>query len=77
MFLPKSEREDLNLRPLLPQSSALPSCATSRYSRFTILQDKDRKSNGKTRKFSANWDTLAGVHRSQNICRIDVFPIVS
>ena len=27
---PLSEREDLNLRPLDPQSSALPDCATSR-----------------------------------------------
>ena len=27
---PVSEREDLNLRPLDPQSSALPNCATSR-----------------------------------------------
>ena len=27
---PLSEREDLNLRPLDPQSSALPNCATSR-----------------------------------------------
>ena len=26
-----SERQDLNLRPLPPQGSALPSCATSRY----------------------------------------------
>jgi hypothetical protein len=29
-FLKQSERQDLNLRPLLPQSSALPSCATPR-----------------------------------------------
>src|SRR5215470_1138157 len=28
--LPLSGRQDLNLRPLDPQSSALPSCATSR-----------------------------------------------
>lgn len=29
-----SERQDLNLRPLPPQGSALPSCATSRYFLF-------------------------------------------
>ena len=29
--LKKSERQDLNLRPLPPQGSALPSCATSRF----------------------------------------------
>ena len=30
-FIISSEREDLNLRPLDPQSSALPDCATSRF----------------------------------------------
>ncbi len=29
--LKKSERQDLNLRPLPPQGSALPGCATSRF----------------------------------------------
>ena len=28
--VPESERQDLNLRPPLPQSGALPSCATPR-----------------------------------------------
>ena len=30
----KSERQDLNLRPLPPQGSTLPSCATSRFNYF-------------------------------------------
>ena len=30
-FIKISERQDLNLRPLPPQGSALPSCATSRH----------------------------------------------
>ena len=34
---PLSEREDLNLRPLDPQSSALPSCATSRFINYRII----------------------------------------
>jgi hypothetical protein len=33
-----SGRQDLNLRPLDPQSSALPSCATSRPHPFTGVQ---------------------------------------
>ena len=32
----KSERQDLNLRPLPPQGSTLPSCATSRYYLFML-----------------------------------------
>ena len=37
VLLIKSERRDLNPRPLLPQSSALPSCATPRYSQIPII----------------------------------------
>ncbi len=33
-IIKKSERQDLNLRPLPPQGSALPSCATSRFFAF-------------------------------------------
>jgi hypothetical protein len=33
-----SEREDLNLRPLGPEPSALPSCATPRYCKMIIAQ---------------------------------------
>ena len=34
-FSIKSERQDLNLRPPLPQSGALPSCATPRRIQIT------------------------------------------
>lgn len=38
IFLKKSERQDLNLRPLPPQGSTLPSCATSR---FVVFRTRD------------------------------------
>lgn len=36
-IIKKSERQDLNLRPLPPQGSTLPSCATSRFLNYSII----------------------------------------
>ncbi len=44
----KSERRDLNPRPPLPQSGALPSCATPRYS--TIIYHSNILSNCQVKK---------------------------
>jgi hypothetical protein len=41
-----SERQDLNLRPLVPQTSALPGCATLRHQRIQIRISFQRLASG-------------------------------
>ena len=55
-----SERKDLNLRPLLPQSSALPSCATPRqiYKYSTSGSHCRRRHKAKLGGFAWVWEAF-------------------
>lgn len=46
-----SGRQDLNLRPLVPQTSALPSCATTRYFRSFVPPYRDPRLSRRRRAY--------------------------
>ena len=59
-----SEREDLNLRPLDPQSSALPDCATSRKSYYNSFGSRFRLPHRGPATLHAELGCVLGIPRT-------------